>query len=261
MPEYCLPSPPFITVTGVHNFRALLLPSTNKPILYRSATLTQIGKSGAETLEQLRITRIYDLRSKTESLKSVTRDIEGITRVHAPVFAQQDYSPETVALRYKNYASDDGPTGFVKAYEDILESGGSAFREIFNFLRDAGTRQGEEKCLVHCSAGKDRTGVLCALVLMLAGVADEDVAEEYALSEPGIKELKPLMIERLMGVLALEGHRESVERMIGSRKESMLATIEMIREKYGGAQSYLKSHCGLGDEDVEEIRKSIMDGG
>ena len=141
------------------------------------------------------------------------------------------------------------------AYTSILQSGAQTFREIFTFLRDAGP---EEKCLVHCSAGKDRTGVLCALVMMLAGCGDEEVADEYALSEVGLKELQPTMVERLMAVEGLNASREGVERMVGSRKENMLATIGMIREKLGGVEVYLKARCGFGEEDLDRIRSKIL---
>lgn len=143
------------------------------------------------------------------------------------------------------------------AYTSILESGVRTFTEIFTFLRDAGP---EEKCLVHCSAGKDRTGVLCALVLMLAGCGEEEVADEYALSEVGLQELKPVMVDRLMAVEGLNSSREGVERMVGSRKENMLATIEMIREKFGGVEGYLKGRCGFGERDLERIRSNILGG-
>lgn len=142
----------------------------------------------------------------------------------------------------------------MKAYEDILSSGGQAFREIFTFLRD---HPSEEKCLVHCSAGKDRTGVLCALILLLAGASDEEIAEEYALSEIGLVGMKEGMVERLMQIEAISRDREGVERMVGSRKEVMIATIEMVRSKYGGVGGYLKSHCGLKDEDLQTTRKNI----
>ena len=143
------------------------------------------------------------------------------------------------------------------AYTGILEAGVQTYTEIFTFLRDAGEG---EKCLVHCSAGKDRTGVVCALVLMLAGCGDEEVADEYALSEVGLRELKPVMVERLMAVEGLDADREGVERMVGSRRENMLATIKMIGEKFGGVEGYLRGSCGFGEGDLERIRSKILGG-
>ncbi|KAK0513322.1 hypothetical protein JMJ35_004308 [Cladonia borealis] len=252
-----LPAPPFITVPAIHNFRALHLPQSTHPILYRSAALSTLTPTGISTLQSLHITKIYDLRSHTEAQKHATPAIGGIRLIHTPVFSEQDYSPEAVAIRYKNYTSEAGIEGFVAAYTSILESGVRTFTEIFTFLRDAGPG---EKCLVHCSAGKDRTGVLCALVLMLAGCGDEEVADEYALSEVGLKELKPVMVERLMAVEGLDADREGVERMVGSRRENMLATVGMIEEKFGGVEGYLRGRCGFGEGDLDKIRSNIVGG-
>lgn len=110
---------------------------------------------------------------------------------------------------------------------------------------------------MHCSAGKDRTGVLCALVLMLVGVGDEEVAEEYALSEQGLGPIREEIVEGLMGMEALEGDREGVERMVGCRRESMIAVIEMVRRVYGGVEGYLRERFGLGDEDLRGIRENL----
>lgn len=70
---------------------------------------------------------------------------------------------------------------------------------------------------MHCTAGKDRTGVLVALVLKLVGVEDEVVAEEYALTEVGLAQWRELVVEYLSKDLELHGGREGAERMIGAR--------------------------------------------
>lgn len=141
--------------------------------------------------------------------------------MHAPVFEERDFSPEAWARRYKDYASGDGTEGFVRAYGQVLEHAGPAFGRVFGFLRDRGGdgEGGGEMCLVHCSAGKDRTGLLCALVLLLVGVADEDVAEEYALTEIGLGEWREEVLGRLVeeSKERLGGDGEGLRRMVGAR--------------------------------------------
>ncbi|KAL2043800.1 hypothetical protein N7G274_003320 [Stereocaulon virgatum] len=272
MSKSALPSPPFIKVEGVHNFRGLYLPHPKSPtttitittlsppnaILYRSASRHLISETGISTLKSLSITTIYDLRSHPEASKTSDPPIPNISTIHAPVFSQIDYSPEAIALRFKNYTSNDGVEGFVAAYNDILSSGGNAFGEVLRFLRDHPTADGTEKCLVHCSAGKDRTGVLCALILLLVGVGEEDIADEYALSEIGLEGIREEMVERLSRMEGINGDREGVERMVGSRREVMLAVIEMGRGRGGGVEGYLKGECGLSEEDLGRIRKNIL---
>lgn len=73
--------------------------------------------------------------------------------------------------------------GFTKAYTDILHAAAPAsYRTILLHLAN----EPSKSLIVHCTAGKDRTGVICALVLSLCGVPDEVVAYEYSLTEIGL---------------------------------------------------------------------------
>jgi protein tyrosine/serine phosphatase len=111
--------------------------------------------------------------------------------------------------------------------------------------------------LVHCSAGKDRTGTFAALVLSLVGADDEDIAREYSLTEVGLAEWKPQIVEYLMHSGAFE-RREDAEKMAGARKEYMLGTMAMIRKTWGGAEGYLRSRCNLSSDEIEGVRRRLI---
>jgi len=70
---------------------------------------------------------------------------------------------------------------------------------------------------LHCTAGKDRTGVLVALVMKIAGVEDGVVAREYALTDEGLMSMRGTIMEHLMNEPALNGDREAALRMIVAR--------------------------------------------
>lgn len=149
------------------------------------------------------------------------------------------------------------------AYGDILSHGRPAFTRILRHLAALPT-DAPPACLVHCTAGKDRTGVFCALLLSLLGVSTEDVAEEYALTDVGLAALKPVFVERLLQSEAFrqlgEEAREGVERMVTARKENMEATLEMIRERYGEVEGYVRDVCGLNGEEVGRLREVMTVG-
>jgi len=209
---------------------------------------------------------IFDLRSAPE-IQRLGKEWEGlavenpdvfkdygITRQWVPVFAEKDYGPEQVGLRYKEYTRS-GSEGFVKAYQDILLSGKEAYGTIFRYL----AQEKPKPCLVHCTAGKDRTGVLVAILFLLADAPPDEIADEYALTDLGLAERKPEFIERLLLNPALGGNREGVENMVSSKRENMLATLEMVKREFGSAQEYMKS-CGLSDDEIQRVRKTVVDG-
>ena len=92
----------------------------------------------------------------------------------------------------------------------MLNNGGNAFRKVLLHVRD----RPDDTLLCHCSAGKDRTGVLVALMLKIARVEDEVVAREYALSEKGLEGLKAFIVQYLM---KNGGDREKAERVASAK--------------------------------------------
>ncbi|KAK5108479.1 hypothetical protein LTR62_008297 [Meristemomyces frigidus] len=262
-----LPSPPFIDIAGVHNFRGVGGSHVGPGLLYRSADPSKATKAGLEKMRQdLGIRIIFDLRSAPE-IKRDGKEWAGIPvdnpdvfkayeieRRWVPVFAEQDYGPEQVGLRYQAYTS--GSKGFVKAYHDILLAAPKAYGTIFRHL----AQEKPSPCLIHCTAGKDRTGVLVALLLLQVGASEEEIADEYALTDLGLAEKKPEFIERLLQNPALQGNREGVMNMVSSKKENMLASIEMIREDFGSPERYMKEYCKLSEDEVERVKKNVSEG-
>lgn len=100
---------------------------------------------------------------------------------------------------------------------------------------------------------------MIALLLSLAGVPAEKVAEEYALTQQGLADLRPIFIERLLKNPALNGNRDGVQNMVSSKKENMEAALKMIDADFGGAEEYMKKSCGLSDAEVDRIKTNLTE--
>jgi len=71
---------------------------------------------------------------------------------------------------------------------------------------------------VHCTGGKDRAGILCALVLAICEVDDQSIAKEYSLTESGMpEEWKKATMARLMENPALQNNRDGAANMLSAR--------------------------------------------
>lgn len=106
--------------------------------------------------------------------------------------------------------------------------------------------------LLHCTAGKDRTGVLCAIILSLLGVPDSLIAKDYALTDVGLGPLRDMLLNKLFTDSPLKGNREGAERMASSRPENMIAFLDAVRHEYGSVEGMLCLRCGdrLGGEEA-----------
>ncbi|KAI0092184.1 protein-tyrosine phosphatase-like protein [Irpex rosettiformis] len=257
-----LSKPPFVSVPGVVNVRDLGSYSTTYPgmitkpkLLYRSGEISNITEEGKERLKELGIGAVYDLRSDTEIAKYNTPCpvIEGIEVIRTPVFKHEDYTPEMMAKRFELYASGK-IEAFMELYSQILEHGGPAFGAILRYIRD----HPESGCMFHCTAGKDRTGVVAALLLKLAGVDDDAIAEDYSLTRIGREPMRDQVMERLAKVPLFAADNEKALNMLTSRKEVMSAFLKEFDNKYGGVECYLKTHVHLSDEDIDTVRRNIL---
>jgi protein-tyrosine phosphatase len=108
--------------------------------------------------------------------------------------------------------------------------------------------------VVHCVGGKDRTGLLCAFLLHLAGVGIEDIATDYALSE---ERLRPRMAAWLAEAKT-EAEREWVRRVSSTPAESMVAVFSELDRRWGGATEYLRG-AGIDDRDLERAVARLRD--
>ncbi|KAI0021422.1 tyrosine phosphatase [Xylariomycetidae sp. FL0641] len=323
-----LPSPPFLDVPGLDNFRdaggygVLSSPSSPDPttcpgdddpqqsqkhrmvrrgLLYRAAEPSRLTPAGEAALDRLGVRVVYDLRSELEIARlreqqqqpSAGRELEikgrggdgegtdttrkivqgsskatgvrewpGATRRFVPVFLDTDYSPEALAARFSNYAAE-GEQGFIEAYDAILTAGASPdnpykpFRTILAHLASASATP--TPCLVHCTAGKDRTGVVVALALSLCGVPDEAVAHDYALTQLGLRERQPRIVAHLTAPGApLEGDEQGAWRMVGARKAAMLGTLARIREKHGSVEQCVLDLGLLTPAEIAQLRMNMV---
>ncbi|CAN6613480.1 hypothetical protein TRVA0_005S02674 [Trichomonascus vanleenenianus] len=241
-------------IEGVYNFRDLGNYSTKsgalvRPgIVYRCGNPAEVTAKGKQAMCELGIATIFDLRSIQERASSGVVSIDGIETRWSPVFRNHDMSPAGLAKRAITYAGGGNiAKGFAKAYTEILDNGAKkgSFAEIMEHIRD----RPDDALVIHCTAGKDRTGVICALILLLMGVDADTVAREYELTTLGLAG----DLERLSA-----GSKDPrLANMLSSKYESMRGVIEIIKSEYGGAEGYFKTKCGLSDDDLSTIKKNL----
>ena len=106
--------------------------------------------------------------------------------------------------------------------------------------------------VIHCVGGKDRTGLLSAFLLHLAGVADDDIAEDYALSEERLRPRHQAWFEAAES----EEELERLLRIAQTPVASMVGVFGELERRYGGVEPYLRG-AGVTDEELERVRARL----
>ncbi|KAH9841651.1 protein-tyrosine phosphatase-like protein [Rhodofomes roseus] len=257
-----LSSPPFVAVDGVINIRDfgnyLSATSPNAIVrpgyLFRSGEPSRVSPSGVDAFRALGIKKVFDLRADVEIAKFKTANpgIEGVQFVRAPI-VDMAFDPVSLAQRLKQFETSEAEA-FLTLYSEILRSGGTAVETVFLHLRD----HPDEPCLLHCTAGKDRTGVFAALILSFLGVSDEDIIKDYTLTTVGLQPALPLLVARFEKEQVYRDNRAGTLNMANAKPQTMQNFLNCVREKYDGVEGYLKTHTRLAADDLARIRANLL---
>lgn len=150
---------------------------------------------------------------------------------------------EAIAILGHEVMAPRGLTGLGK---DSLDHGTSELREIFTTLADSSNYP----ILIHCTQGKDRTGLVVVLLLLLLEVPLEAISADYVLSENELESERDSRMEEMRRV----GFGEEFARCPAGFVQDI---AEHLQDVYGGVQGYLK-RTGIGEMAQDHIRRNML---
>ncbi|GAA3649481.1 tyrosine-protein phosphatase [Microbacterium marinilacus] len=229
-------------VPGAVNFRDVGgLPAgagvTRSGVLYRSGSLAGIESTGAEAFRALGVRRVVDLRSDDEVSRAPS-GVEGVETLHVPLFlgSLASFFLEDLSL--------------AQLYAALLERSGD---RIVTAVRGI---LGAQPVVVHCTVGKDRTGMTVALALAAAGVEEDAVVDDYARTESLLPAWRnESTLARIRS--AYPGARHLEELATRSPAPVMREVLTLVRDEHGSAAGYLRSH-GLGEDELALLRRNLV---
>jgi protein-tyrosine phosphatase len=136
-------------------------------------------------------------------------------------------------------------------YLEMLEEGGPSIARALRILADPSSLP----LVFHCAAGKDRTGVVAAIVLDVLGVQDDDIADDYSLSRLGMDRFKAWIIETYPE--AADAMSDQPQAFLDAPTEAMHLFLSGLRERHGSVHEYVTS-LGVTGDVIEAVRENLL---
>jgi len=215
----------------------------------RADNVRQLNDEGWRALVDHGVRTVVDLRRDRELLEDPPAEIP-VEVLHVPFVRASEEERQLVDAEVDAAvaAAPDHAAATRDVYLIFLEHFGANVASALRAVADAP----EGGVVVHCAGGKDRTGLVAAFLLHLAGVDDETIAADYALSEA---RLRPRH-ERWFAAAETPEELEQLERITRTPAETMRGLLAELGRRYGGVAAYLRS-TGLTDDDLERARARL----
>ncbi len=231
-------------------------------LVYRSTDLSRLAEPDLSTFATLGIRTVFDLRTAAERLAAP--DVLPLGAGYRSLDVLADSTMAIPASLGALLADPPGATrtlrgGGVQALFDVayreivtLPSARRSYRHLF---RDLACAQAQP-ALVHCTAGKDRTGWAVAVLLLLLGVSQDDVLAEYLRTN---ELLRPVLAPILDQFAAAGGDPTLLGPVLGVTAAYLEAAFDEVRAQYGSIQGYVATGLRLNDETVNALRRALVD--
>lgn len=206
--------------------------------IFRSNHLGGLTDDDVAVVRDLGVRSAFDFRGVTERAEGLC-GIADITVHSLPVEPTVVSALRAIAARGAPPSEDEAIEIMRDSYRSYVRENTPRFRNLFAHLL-----QDHAPLVIHCTAGKDRTGFACALILHTFGVPDEVISEDYLLTNSHYRR-DPSAGSELP---------QSVRQVIGTVRTAFLAAShEVIDRDYGGLDNYVRDGLGIGEAERTQL--------
>jgi len=230
--------------------------------LYRSGAMSYLTPADRTQLTLFGIRTVCDFRSSGERSREPTNwSSEAVESLHF------DYDHSSVSLRgllreAPELTAEVMHTSMTRLYRRLPSLLAAPYAALFAKLA-----QGAVPLVFHCAAGKDRTGIAAALVLLSLGVPRQTVMDDYVLTNTAV-DLEAVLLARprtSLGMGTERAHlsdlsREARAPLIEARLEYLEAALEQIELEHGSIGRYLQGPLGVSDSMLTQLRSHLLAG-
>lgn len=241
---------------------------THSGIIYRSGSLYNLSNADALKIEQSGISLILDLRTPIEIEEKPDTPIPGVVHIQTPfltdstigITRQSGSDPVHIARKLRKDKKElfkmipDMEALYLKMVMDPVNQKqlGIAMNAIVTAVLD------NKKVLFHCSAGKDRTGVLAALLLSVLGVSRTDVLKDYIRTNRSVY-TGAVKKGLLIGAITHSFNAGlTAYQMFMAQQRHLIKTMSLIRKRYGSTDNFATEILGVSPENLKAFKQKMV---
>ena len=211
--------------------------------LFRSDALQDLTPSDSRLAsEGLNIGLVVDLRNSNE----VERDGRGPL---PELGAEYRHIPLLEGRGIPPFTGGDVVERLTTTYQWMVRNSGAGIAEAINSISK--TLDEGKGAVFHCSAGKDRTGLLAALILEVLGIDSETISADYMLTNEVVEGI-------VRRIKVIERNSSPTAQSLAPQPVAFQAYQETLQDEYGGAEAYLLNH-GVRAEALDALRRSLLE--
>ena len=220
--------------------------------VYRAGQLANLSPEDHELLQKLQLKRSCDLRLDEELEEAPDNLPDGVKLDHMPVKSEETRSEQIRRLLRAQGHMDEF---MLSAYKNVIVDGNpTVFARFFQLIAD----EKNLPLVIHCTAGKDRTGVAIAMLLSMLGVPDDVIAADYSLSNIYFDTYVELGADAIKSLGRIGLNVQTMLPLFTANPDVILKTLEHIRSKYGSVEHYLIDMGGLNDETLAKVKETML---
>ena len=252
-----------LQLAGATNFRSLGgLPAAGgrriRPhALMRADRLAGLGSDDWGVLARTGLATICDLRSEAERAEHPNRTPRhlDVREMHCDIRNDLRADPALARLLMTEPTAQGAERVMIEIYRRLPGYMGGTLTAIVDRLLEGGA-----PLLVHCSAGKDRTGFVIAMLLHALEVPEPIIREDYLASRtwPGRESHRATLEARLGGFIAPDELRPAVDAVLDVRDAYLDAALEAVHTEFGSVLRYLEAAAGLDAVRLDLLRASLL---
>jgi protein-tyrosine phosphatase len=220
--------------------------------VFRSDGLDLLTDDDVAYLGHLGIVTVCDFRNDREVGEAPSRLPGTVDLRRLPIGSDSGDTRSMVELMVAGELTQGGVDFMADLYVQMLDAGAEAFATAVALAADPANLP----LLVHCTAGKDRTGIISALILSLLGVREDDIVDDYELTT---KYRSGKRIEALRPQLEAAGvDVDAVRPIFTAERAVLVATLEDLRARWGGIEDYLTTAGKLAPAVPARLRQVLL---